>query len=400
MQFKDVIGQGQLKNELTELMNDNRLAHAILFLGREGVGALQLAMAFAQFIVCDKVNGKVEKSDALSLFGEPEVVEEKLNDSCGVCPSCLKAGKLIHPDIHFSYPFISKKTSSSATVSTDFITDWREFVNKMPYGNLYDWLQFIDAEKKQGNITASECADINRKLSLKSFEGGYKILLMWMPEYLGKEGNKLLKLIEEPPPNTLFLLVAENEGEILPTLLSRCQLIKVPRLTQQDIRESLISRNHTDPETASKISIICEGNYRDALNLTQHANKDWQNLLRTWLNSILKTGPLAQGKWVEEIAAAGREGQKQFLRYFIHLLQISVRLRSLPEMENQYPTQEKDFALRLNNICQIHQQEAIIDELNKAIYYIERNANASMLFMAITIKIRYIILNNLVITSS
>ena len=144
-------------------------------------------------------------------------------------PCLYKANQLVHPDIHFSYPVITKKAGEKP-ISTDFITEWREFVATNPYGNVYDWLQFIGAENKQGNITADECNDIIRKLSLKSFESEYKILIMWMPEFLGKEGNKLLKLIEEPPPNTLFILVAENEDLILPTIVSRCQLVKIPAL--------------------------------------------------------------------------------------------------------------------------------------------------------------------------
>lgn len=158
-----------------------------------------------------------------SLFGEaaPEPVAPR-TDACGTCASCIKAAQLVHPDIHFSYPVVTRK-AGSPPISTDYITEWREFVKTYPYGNIYDWLQFIGAENKQGNITAHECNDIIRKLNLKSFESAYKVLVMWMPEYLGNEGNKLLKLIEEPPPNTLFILVAENESLILQTILSRCQ---------------------------------------------------------------------------------------------------------------------------------------------------------------------------------
>ena len=171
-------------------------------------------------------------------------------DACGVCASCVKAQQLIHPDIHFSYPVIPKKTGDKP-LSVDFISEWREFIAQYPYGNIYDWLQFIGAENKQGNITAYECNDIIRKLSLKSFESGYKILIMWMPEYLGNEGNKLLKLIEEPPPNTLFILVAENESMILPTIISRTQLIKIPSLEKKDIETALMERAKISADQAS-----------------------------------------------------------------------------------------------------------------------------------------------------
>jgi DNA polymerase III subunit delta' len=199
MQFKDVIGQQEVKQHLVEMVQHNRLSHALLFLGREGSGALPLAIAFAQYIVCQKANAKPQPAGP-SLFGEPEPVAAPvaMNDSCGVCPSCTKAHALVHPDIHFSYPVVTKK-AGTPPLSTDYVAEWREFIQQYPYGNVYDWLQFIGAENKQGNITAQECNDIMRKLNLKSFESGYKILVLWMPEYLGKEGNKLLKLIEEPP---------------------------------------------------------------------------------------------------------------------------------------------------------------------------------------------------------
>ena len=183
------------------------------------------------------------------------------------------------------------------------------------YGNLFDWIEMIkEKENSQGKITAKECDEIIKKLSLKSFEGDYKVLVMWMPEELDKEGNKLLKIIEEPPANTLFILVAENEELVLPTIVSRCQLIRIPALEIKDIEEALISRNHTDPAIARQVASVSDGNYREALQLVQHAEEDWQALLREWLNAILKTGPVAQTKWVEEISRLGREKQKQFLR--------------------------------------------------------------------------------------
>jgi DNA polymerase-3 subunit delta' len=254
-------------------------------------------------------------------------------------------------------------------------------------------LQFIGAENKQGNITASECNDINRKLNLKSFEGGYKILIMWMPEYLGNEGNKLLKLIEEPPANTLFILVAENESSILPTILSRTQLVKIPALDRPDLEQALIERAYLEPVKAAQIASISEGNYREALQLIQHGEEDWQALLRDWLNAILKTGPIAQTKWVEEISKLGRERQKQFLRYFNHLLELAIRIRIMEDASVALPEIERDFALRLNKIAGIEQQQAIIGELDKAAYYIERNAHAKMLFHALTIKFYHIIAN-------
>lgn len=395
MQFKDVIGQPQVKQHLAEMVQQNRLSHALLFLGKEGSGALPLALAFAQYIVCEKVQGKQKNGEqTASLFGFDEAVthepEPLLFDSCGECAACLKAKQFIHPDVHFSYPVIPKKPGDKP-VSKDYIKEWREFISNYPYGNAFDWLQFIGAENKQGNITAEECNEILRQLSLKSFESEYKVLILWMPEYLGKEGNKLLKLIEEPPPNTLFVLVAENDEQILPTILSRCQLVKVPLLSNSDIQTALMTRNQTSYETAQQIAAIVEGNYRDALQQVQHAEEDWRELLSDWLKFTIRQMLPEQVKWIDEVSKLGREKQKQFLRYFNHMLAQGIRVRVLGAENISLPENEMDFALRLNKIASASQQEAIVQELDKATYFIERNAHAKMLFHALTIKLYHII---------
>jgi DNA polymerase-3 subunit delta' len=377
MQFAQVIGQDQVRENLTEMVRQNRLSHALLLLGHEGAGALPVALAFAQYVVC----------------------ENKGADACGVCASCLKAKQMIHPDIHFSYPVIPKKAGDKP-VSSDYSTEWREFIGQYPYGNAYDWLQFIGAENKQGNITAQECGDIIRKLSLKSFESGYKILLLWMPEYLGNEGNKLLKLIEEPPADTLFLLVAENESLILPTILSRTQLVKIPLPETEDIAGALVERSGLGAEQARQIAVLSAGNYHEALQLVRHAGDDWQGVLRDWLNAVLRNGPVAQVKWIEEISKSGRERQKQFLRYFNHVLEQAVRLRYLEGANLPIPDGERDIAMRLNKIADIAQQKAIIQELDNAAYYIERNAHAKMLFHALTIKLYHILAEKKVVILS
>jgi DNA polymerase-3 subunit delta' len=403
MQFQSIIGQKETREQLVQMVQHNRLSHALLFLGKEGSGALQLAMAFAQYIVCTPAKPEEDLfsiKPPISLSSE--TLLEDRDDSCGICPACIKANQLIHPDIHFSYPVITRK-SGDKPIATDFIVAWREFIKTNPYGNVYDWLQFIEAENKQGNITAYECNDIIRKLSLKSFESEYKILILWMPEFLGKEGNKLLKLIEEPPPKTLFILVAENEDLILPTILSRTQLVKIPTLTNLEVEAALELRAHVPVEKAHQIAVVAEGNYREALQLIQHSEDDWQALLRDWLNAVIKSGPVAQVKWIDEVAKMGREKQKQFLKYFTHLLEQAIRLRMMAEIANTdkiqaptgtQPSAETDFAQRLNKLCSIEQQEAIITEMDKASYYIERNANAKMLFHALTIRLCHIISNN------
>jgi DNA polymerase-3 subunit delta' len=369
MRFSDIIGQQDVKKHLVEMINLNRLSHALLFTGKEGVGALPLAIAFSQYIMCES---------------------PAEYDSCGVCAACKKASDLVHPDIHYSYPVIPKKPGDKP-VSTDYISEWREFIAQYAYGNAYDWLQFIGAENRQGNITAQECNDIIHKLSLKSFESDYKVLVMWMPEYLEKEGNKLLKLIEEPPANTIFLLVAENESMVLPTIVSRTQLVRVPPIAVEAIEEQLILKSKITRDQARQIASVSNGNYRESLQMLQQAGEDWQSLLRDWLNAIMKSGPVAQVKWIEEMSRHGREKQKQFLRYFNHLLAQAIKLQVLGGVEFPLPENERDFALRLNKMAGIEQQRAMIDELDKASFYIERNANAKMLFHALTIRLYHII---------
>jgi len=379
------------------MVNQNRLSHALLFLGKEGSGALPLALAFAQYVSLLPSNKTVVKAGP-SLFGDetetitkkelPQTIEEA-DAWMQQQPAYSKSAGLVHPDIHFSYPVISKK-SGDKPVSTDYITDWREFIKQSPYGNVFDWLQFIGAENKQGNITAEECNDIIHKLNLKSFESDYKILLMWMPEYLGKSGNKLLKLIEEPPPDTLFILVAENEEQILPTILSRCQLVKIPLPENSEIKEALIHRAGASADAAAQITAIAEGNYHEALQLLRHSDEDWLSHLSEWLKYTIRNMLAEQVKWVDDTSKLGREKQKQMLLYFNHLLEQSIRLKVMGETLN-LPEKENDFAQRLNKIASVSQQQVIIEELDKAIYYIERNANPKMLFHALTIKLHHII---------
>jgi len=405
MQFNQVIADNQTKNRLKELVQKNRLSHALLFMGREGSGALPLAIAFAQYVLCEKGNAKPDKS-TVSLFGEEETEQAAtwLEDSCGQCSSCIKASQLIHPDLHFSYPALKRDSNHKQVLSTDYIAEWRQFIQRYPYNNVSDWIDFLkeysklkidSPANKQGNITVFECDDISHKLSLKSFESDYKILIMWMPEFLGKEGNKLLKLIEEPPPDTLFIFVAEDENAILPTILSRTQLIKVPSLSNVEVEGALIKNHQLAAEKAAEIAAVTEGNFREALQLLQAPEEDLQAQIREWLNIILKSNVASHLKWLDEINKLGREKQKQFLKYFIHLLEQGIRAAYLDE-ENigMIPENQRDFAFRINKICGTDAQEAIVKELDNAVYYIERNAHAKMLFHALTIRFFHIIKDN------
>lgn len=370
MNFSGIIGQHATRGQLLHAVENNRLSHAMIMLAPEGAGGLPIALAFAQYLVCEQRGAE---------------------DSCGECGACKKAAQYIHPDIHFSYPVVPRKPGDKP-LSSDYAPEWREFITQQPYGNAYDWLQFIGAENKQGNITAHECHDIIRKLNLKSFESPYKILLMWMPEYLGNEGNRLLKLIEEPPANTVFILVAENQEQILATILSRTQLIRINPLMKDELVKALIQRNDTPEPRARQIATIASGNYREALQLLQHTDNDYHEMLRSWLNCIFMQNRQGLQEWIDQVASAkmGRENQKQFIRYFINILEHSLRLQYMDRSLLAFSEEEVDFAAKLSKLANLSQIQLIMKELDNACYHIERNANGKILFHALSIHLQYI----------
>ncbi len=399
MQFNEIIGREKTKSQLRDLVEQNRLSHALLFLGREGSGALPMAIAFAQYVLCER--GKSEPA-APSLFGDSTVVEQRVirNDSCALCASCIKVENLVHPDLHFSYPVLKRDSKHDRTLSTDYINEWRLFVKEYPYGNVSDWLDFLknsptakieSGVNKQGNITVHECEDIIHKLSLRPYEGDYKILITWMPEYLGKEGNRLLKLIEEPPPGTLFIFVTEDENDILPTILSRTQLVKIPQAENEEVEKYLTAKSG-DPEKASMVAGITDGNIREALRIMHNSEENWERMVRDWLNLTIKNKVEIQSKWIEEVHLLGREKQKQLLQYFNHLIEISIKLKFLhPDEVRVSVESEKDFAGTLARMCEVEVLEEMVNEISKAIYHIERNANSKLLFHALTIRLYHLI---------
>jgi len=394
MQFAQVIGQAALKEKLRGLYQQNRISHALMLVAKEGTGGLPLALSFAQYLVCEKVN---QQSPEPSLFDPTtQTLQTSQTDSCGVCPACKKAAAFAHPDIHYSFPTVSSKSIDKPRCS-DFMVEWRTFLQEQPYGNLFDWIERIkEKENSQGKITTHECEDINKKLSRKSFESPFKILILWMPEMLEKEGNKLLKIIEEPPADTLFILVTENETLVLPTIHSRCQVIRLPMLSADEIENSLMEREGAPPAVAKQLAQLSDGNFREAQQQLQHAEEGWQIRLRDWLNAILRTGPLAQVKWVEEISKLGREKQKQFLRYVIHVLETAIRLQATGQMP-AVGEEEAAVAIKLNRLVGIEQLEVLCREMNKATYYIERNAHAKMLFHALTLRVYHVIQDKVVL---
>lgn len=370
MLFSEVIGQSQHKAALLQAAKANHLSHALLLLAPEGAGGLPMAMALAQYLVC---------------------TDKKDGDACGQCSGCKKASQLIHPDIHFAYPVIPRK-SGDKPISADYGKEWREFILAQPYTNVYNWLQYIGAENKQGNITARECSEIIRILGLKSYESEYKVMIIWRAEYLGKEGNRLLKLIEEPPENTVFILVAEQAELILNTILSRTQLIRMAQLSKADIVAALQEKNGLNEADARQTAALADGNYDAALHLMKHDTADYMTRLRSWLNALLSKNPLLLPKWITDMSASkmGREEQKQFLRYFVNQLEYAIRLEYVADADLTILPEEKTFAGNMLKMAGLFQINEMIRLLDDASYHIERNANAKILFHALSIRLRCI----------
>ena len=357
MRFENVIGQSGLKQKLISAIRSEKVSHAQLFLAPEGSGGLPMALAYAQFLLCDNKNE---------------------NDSCGNCSSCLKAEKLIHPDIHFSFPVISGKAPKPK--SSDFISEWREAIFQNPYLNYNDWMDFLQSENKQGNITAEECYDIVRKLGLKSFEGKYKILILWLPEFLGKEGNILLKTLEEPSPGTLILLVAENTEMILPTILSRTQIVRLNTLSEPEIEDALISYSETAEKDARRVARLAEGSWNEALHLIKNTINPNEQFFRDWMALLVKNNIPELMKWNEEMARNGRENQKVFLRYAVETLRGAILFSLIKPAAEPINEPEKKVIKYLNETVAPDDLSHWVKELEDAQYHIERNASAKILF--------------------
>lgn len=365
MLFTQVVGQQGAKQELLNMWTQNQLPHALLLLGKEGTGGLPLALAFAQFIFCS---------------------DKKGNDACGMCTDCNKVRKLEHPDLHVSFPSIAPKSGTRA-MSKYFIQEFREFVSQTPYGTTYDWLQFINAENKQGNISAEECREIIDILNLKSYEGGKKIQILWRPEYLGKEGNILLKLIEEPPADTLLLLVAEETDEILPTILSRLQSVRLIPLHVADIAQGLTDRSLAEPHKAAQVAHIANGSFTEALRLAKHADNDLFPEVRRWFNALFTNNALELSKLADEWSKNGREQQKNLLQYVIQLLEQTIRVRYMPGVPPALPEEEAGFVTKLAGMSLgFEALGKMLNHISDTIYRIERNAHTKTQLHALSIR--------------
>lgn len=370
MQFKNVIAQDAAKQGLLNMWKHNTFPHALLIVGAEGTGGLPLSLALAQYIMCEN------KQD---------------EDSCGQCANCNKISKMEHADLHFSFPTIPPNSNTKA-MSRHYIKEFRAYVKQNSYGTTYDWLQYIEAENKQGNITAEECREIIDNLNLKSYEGGKKIHIMWRPEYLGKEGNILLKLIEEPPKDTIMIFVAENTEDILLTIRSRTQTVRLAPLNSQQIATALEAAQLASAAKAQQIAQIAHGNYSEALKLVQHAENDLFPEVRNLFNSVFVYDGAGLSKFADNWSKAGREQQKNFLNYIIQLLEQTIRCRYTPEVPLHLPPSEAEFVKKLANMkVPVEAFNEMSQEISNAIMYIERNAHSKTMLLTLGIKLRYVV---------
>lgn len=370
MQFSSVVGQSAAKQGLINMYQSGHFPHALLLSGNEGTGGLPFALALAQYIFCEAPGA---------------------TDSCGQCPNCQKLSKLEHADLHLSFPSIPPKAGTKA-MSRHYMTDFRDFVKQTPYGTTYDWLQFINAENKQGNLTAEECREIIDTLNLKSYEGGKKVQIIWRPEYLGKEGNILLKLIEEPPADTILILVAESQEDILPTILSRTQDVRLVPISAGDVANALVQRGIADERNAMQIGHLANGSFTEALRLLQHTQNDLFPDVRNWFNALFTNNGIAIAKFADEWSKAGREQQKNFLQYVISLLEHAIRSRYLPQQPPALPQEEALFAQKLAAMkISFEALQQMTEMISKTIYYIERNAHSKTQLHTLSVKLVYII---------
>ena len=368
MLFSEVIGQDEVKERLIATVEDNRVSHAQLFLGPEGSGNLAMAIAYAQYISCE---------------------DRQAKDSCGVCPSCLKYNKLAHPDLHFIYPINSTKDVPKPA-SAKFIGKWREVITKNAYISLGQWYTEIGIENKQGLINAVDCNDIIKKLSLKSFESEYKVMVIWRPERMfHAAAPKLLKILEEPPEKTLFLLVGENREEILKTIVSRAQIVKLKRIDEGDLSDALSAKHGVESSEALHWAKQSAGNYTEALRLMEsNETREFNSQqFQIWMRYCFKSDWIQVTEWIEIVAKLGRERQKNFLQYCLRMVRQSLLLNYHIESLVGVEGRDLTFAERFAPFVNSGNCMEFTELLNTAHQNIERNANPRILFLDLSMKI-------------
>jgi DNA polymerase-3 subunit delta' len=371
MFFRQVVGHSDIKRKLIRAITEDRIGHAQLFLGAEGTGTLPLALAYASYLSC---------------------TGEKGEDACGTCPSCLKYQKLIHPDLHFVFPIIKPEGAKKA-ISDMYIHQWRESVLTNPYLNLDQWYEAIAAENKQGSIFVDDSDEIVRKLSLKTYESEYKVVIIWMAEKMNVQaGNKLLKILEEPPAKTVFLLISENTSSMLPTVLSRVQLLKVGKIETRELYDSLITRYSIEESRASEIARLAEGNFLRAMELSKedNANANLDRFIPLMRLSYTSDFTSLLG-WVDEMSRLGREKQKEFLLYSLRVLRENFLMNLDAQQLNRFSETEKEFSVKFSRFIHRENVTALADEFNKAHYHIESNGNDRLIFLDLAIQISQLI---------
>ena len=367
MFFRDIIGQEEIKQRLIQNVQENKIAHAQLFCGGEGVGKLPLAIAYARYISC---------------------LNPSNEDACGKCPNCIKFNHLAHPDLHFIFPVVKKK-STKDVVSDDYIAEWRELIAKTPYFNLHTWLEEMGAENQQAQIYVKESNDIIRKLSLKSSQGGYKIIIIWLPEKMNQEcSNKLLKLLEEAAEQTVFLLVSEEPDMLLTTIQSRTQRINIKGIEEKDLKEALMNIHGLQEQDATDIAHRSEGNFLKAIESISlnEENKLFFDLFVALMRLSYQRKIKEMKVWSENVAAMGRERQKHFLSY----CQRMIRENFIYNFHNRSITylgsEEEAFSTRFAPFINERNVMEIMSELNEAQRHIEQNVNAKMVFFDYSLK--------------
>lgn len=366
--FKDIIGQEATQKRLIQEVQEGRIPHAQLFCGPAGVGKLPLALAYARYICC------------------PHHTE---TDACGTCPSCVKWDKLVHPDVHFVFPIVNKAKGGKASVCNDFLPQWRQQLLASPYFYLNHWLDSMGAENKQAQIFAQESDEIIRKLNLKSSEGGYKVTIVWQPEKMNPTcANKLLKLLEEPPEKTVFLLVSEAPEMILSTILSRTQRFNIPKIEETEVAVALQTKYGVQPKDSEIIAHLANGNFIKALE-TIHLNEENElffNLFVSLMRLSYQRKIREMKQWSEQLAGIGRERQKNFLEYCQRMIRENF-IYNLHRREMNYMTlPEQNFATRFAPFINERNVMGIMDELSEAQIHIEQNVNARMIFFDFSLK--------------
>ena len=369
MQFKDVIGQSAVKQRLIASVSKNHVPHAQLFLGPAGSGKLPLALAYAQYILCPN---------------------RTATDSCGVCPTCQKIQKLVHPDLHFVIPTNTTKSVKSNPESDLFMEEWREFVQqKNGYFSANDWYAFLDIENKQGYMSVRDAASLLRKLNMKAYEGDHKIAIIWMAEKMRIDtANKLLKLLEEPPEKTVFLLIAEDPEELLATIKSRTALVKIPALDAGDVEQALVSRLNCTPQQAHDAAMIAEGNWLNACHFVRVSEdrKFFFTTFQQWMRLCFRLAYIELIDFSANVKSLGREKQKELLDYGLRIIRNALLFNNNLAEIVMLPDDEKKFNANFSPFVNPANLAQIADLFEEAIRHIERNGNAQIIFTDVGFK--------------